>query len=736
MALSTPAYKSIGIRFFLLILAVAVPLAGFDIYYASKEMRRWTDVVTEDLTASNREVVNKVSSLIDASHELLLGLAQAPAVRDGNLEACARLLHDVGQSYDKYTNFSVVNTERFIVCSSGPLPKPVNVANSQNINEAFETKNFAISPFKFGVLTGKPILVFSEPLVNDQGEVEGTINNGLSLTWLSDYLATTVKLAEERMVVFDGHGTVLASYPEGLFPIGTSIDGGNLSRLAFSGTEQISKGKFIDERGHEMLASVVSIPRIPGGAYVAAFAPLDAALGETIRALYQRLALLGLIVAGSLFVGWLGARVLLLGPIDKLIVVSKRLEEGDYNARSGISYDGSELGRLGLAYDKMAAALEARTDALARSEANYRELVESEEQLIHRYLPDTTEVFVNEALASFYGGRPADWVGRKWIDYINGQQRRDVEALLKTCTPDEPNFVYEQMSRNVLGEDRWLRWVNRGFFDADGKVTHFQAVGMDLTERKYAEAALEHAMMDARAANKAKSNFLANMSHELRTPLNSIIGFSEMMTTQVMGKLPPTYSEYAGFISTSGHHLLNIINDLLDLSKIEAGMMTLDETEISISASVSDVVLMLRDLAKKNDNEIVTHFDNEIGLRLKGDRLRVKQVLVNVMGNALKFTKHGTITVEGCIEDGALILRVADTGIGMSEHDILVALSPFGQVDGHHLNKRFEGTGLGLPLAEQLMEMHGGALEIQSEVAKGTVVTLRFPAERTVALRA
>ncbi|HEY9164250.1 MAG TPA: ATP-binding protein, partial [Magnetovibrio sp.] len=619
---------------------------------------------------------------------------------------------------------------------SGPLPKPVSVANSQNINEAFATKNFAISPFKFGVLTGKPILVFSEPLINSRGEVEGTLNNGLSLTWLGAYLATTVKLAEERMVVFDGRGTVLASYPEGLFPIGTSIDGTNLSRLAFAANESVVTGNFIDERGREMLASVAAIPRIPDGAFVAAFAPLDAALGETIRSLYQRLAILGMIVVGSLFVGWLGARVMLLDPVDKLIAVSGRLEDGDYEARSGIAYDGSELGRLGLAYDKMAAALAARTQALARSETNYRELVESEEQLIHRYLPDTTEVFVNEALANFYGGRPADWVGRKWIDYTNDQQRRDLNLLLKSCTPENPSFVYEQMSRNIEGEERWLRWTNRAFFNAEGSLTHFQAVGMDLTERKYAEAALEHAMMDARAANKAKSNFLANMSHELRTPLNSIIGFSEMMTTQVMGKLPPTYSEYAGFISTSGHHLLNIINDLLDLSKIEAGMMTLDETEINLADLVSDVVLMLRELATKNDNEILTHFDNEMSLRLKGDRLRVKQVLVNVMGNALKFTKHGTVTVEARQKDGALVLCVSDTGIGMSEHDISVALSPFGQVDGHHLNKRFEGTGLGLPLAEQLMEMHGGVLEIKSEVAKGTVVTLHFPADRTAALHA
>ena len=734
MALSTPIHKNIGIRFFIVILAVAVPLAGFDIYYASKEINRWTHEVFNDLNSSTRSVVSRTSDLIDSSHELLLGLAQTDEIKSGDISACTRLLHDVGGRYAKYTNFSVVNAERFIMCSSGPLPKPVDVSKSSNIYDAFVSKKFAVSPFKFGVLTGKPTLVFSEPLLDVSGEVTGTINNGLSLTWLGEYLHTVVHLEDEHMLVFDGHGTVLASYPEDAYPIGSSIYATALSRLAFANPEGVREERFVDEQGSNMFVSITSIPRIPGGAFVAAFAPESAVLHQTVNALYQRLAILGLIIAGSLIFGWGGLRMLLLAPINKLISVLGRLEDGDFQARSGIKYDSGELGRLAQAIDKMAEALGARSEALERSEANYRELVESEEQLIHRYLPDTTEVFVNNTLANFYGGTPADWVGRKWIDSVGANQRQDIEKLLTICTPDEPIFVYEQMSRNVAGKDRWLRWTNHAFFDANGILSHYQAVGIDLTERKHSEAALERAMMDARAANRAKSNFLANMSHELRTPLNSIIGFSEMMTSEVMGKLPDTYTEYAGFITSSGHHLLNIINDLLDLSKIEAGMMKLDETQFNLTSAIAEVVLMLKEQAHKNGNTIATFSDETGGLRMRGDRLRVKQVLLNVIGNAVKFTKDGQVKVESQYDNGAIVLHVIDTGIGMSKHDIVIALSPFGQVDGHYLSRRFEGTGLGLPLAEQLMGMHGGVLEIQSEMGKGTMVTLRFPADRTVLL--
>lgn len=736
MALKAPSYKSIGIRFLILILVVAVPLAAFDYYHAAKEKRRWSAEITADLVVSAREVVNKTNDLITSAQDLLVGLSMTETVRGSDMAACRRLLHDIGARYGKYTNFSVVNRDKFIVCSSGPLPKPVDVSKSSNIVDAFRTKAFAVSPFKFGVLTGKPTLVFSQPLLDARGDAVGTINTGLSLTWLGEYLADIVKFPDERMVVFDGEGTVLASYPDNLHPIGSSIAGSPVMQMANGlGTRGTGQGAYTDINGAQMLAAVSRVEQVPGGAYIAAFTPVDLVLADVTAALYQRLAVLGALVALSIVVGWVGVRILLLNPVDRLIEVTGRLQEGDLQARSGIRRDGSEMGLLAEAYDKMADALYSRTEALKNSETNYRELVESGGQLVHRYRPDTTELFVNTTMAKFFGGMPGDWLGRKWIDYIPAIQRRDIESLMRTCTADDPTFVYEHQVRNAAGEDRWLRWINRAFFDADGNVSHFQAVGIDLTERKHAEAALERAMMDARAASQAKSNFLANMSHELRTPLNSIIGFSEMMSSEMMGKLPKTYHEYAGYITTSGHHLLNIINDLLDLSKIEAGVMKLEETDVDLAGTVNEVVDMLKTLAASNNNDLITQLDSDKPLHLLGDRLRIKQVLLNVVSNALKFTTGGVVKVEVLNEDEALVLRVIDDGIGMSEHDISIALSPFGQVDGHHLNKRFEGTGLGLPLAEQLMEMHQGHLEIESELGEGTTVTLRFPRERTVPFR-
>jgi len=730
MVKKTVVYKSISVRIFILILAVLVPLVVFDFYTASNEKKRRIAEISVSLDSSTRETANKLNDLINASEELLAGLSATDAVRGRNLFSCNRVLKNVAQRFTKYTNFSVVNKDKFIVCSSGYLPRPKDVSQSANIIETFETKTFSLSPFKFGVLTGKPVLVFSMPLLNVSGDVVGTVNNGLSLTWLGEYLSGISRVEEQSMVVFDEQGTVMASHPQDLYTVGTSIADTKFAESVMGRPQ--GTYRFTDDRDVEFLVHFTRVSRIPGGAYIAAFVPLQPVLAQTTRVLYTHLSLLLVLAGASLFLGWTGARVLVLDPIDNLAILANKIEEGDFNARSGIRYTSGELGMLAEVYDHMIEALDARTSALRDSEANYRELVESEEQLIHRYLPDTTEVFVNQAFADFFGGTPDDWVGRKWTDQMPHEEQQTINGFLHARTLDDPTYVFEHMAKNVEGEKRWLRWNNRAFFNEDGAITHFQAVAIDLTDRKTVERSLEVAMMEARAANRAKSNFLANMSHELRTPLNSIIGFSEMMSSGVMGNLPTQYEEYSSFITNSGHHLLNIINDILDLSKIEAGMLRLDEEEVNLSREVSEVVTMLNEQAFKNNNTLCNNLHADSVLKLTGDRMRIKQVLLNVVNNAIKFTHGGTVTVDAHTKDGTLNITVCDTGIGMTADEIDLALRPFGQVDGQHLRKRYDGTGLGLPLAEQLMLMHDGVLMIDSTPHEGTTVTLTFPAQRVV----
>jgi signal transduction histidine kinase len=251
--------------------------------------------------------------------------------------------------------------------------------------------------------------------------------------------------------------------------------------------------------------------------------------------------------------------------------------------------------------------------------------------------------------------------------------------------------------------------------------------GMDELSRRLAITAEQ-----AEQANRAKSAFLANMSHELRTPLNAIMGFSEVMKDQHLGPVHnPRYLAYAGDIHASGRYLLGIINDILDLSKIEAGKMSLDQAEeFPLRQALEGSLAICGTLGEKFGVCLNCELPPE-NVRLIAVERMVRQIMINLVGNAIKFTPAGGfVDVAGAsLPCGGYAITVRDSGIGMSEGDILKALTPFGQVE-NKMTATHNGTGLGLPLAKAMLELHEGQLEIESEPGRGTMIILKFPASR------
>ncbi|MBL4615721.1 MAG: hypothetical protein JKY27_12715 [Magnetovibrio sp.] len=258
-------------------------------------------------------------------------------------------------------------------------------------------------------------------------------------------------------------------------------------------------------------------------------------------------------------------------------------------------------------------------------------------------------------------------------------------------------------------------------------------LGEQITKRKHIEFKLKGSIKQAEAANRAKSEFLANMSHELRTPMNAIIGFSSSIQEETFGPLEnKKYKEYIDDIHASGIHLLDLINDILDLSKVESSALDLFIEPIDIDAVTKTVLRLTRPHAQQKNITLESQM-NGLAQKFCGDKRRIKQILLNLLSNAIKFTNPGgSVKLDGSVtQDKSLILIVSDTGIGMDADELEIAVTPFGQVDSS-LTRKYDGTGLGLPLTKALVELHGGHMNIDSLKGYGTTINIRFPPGRVV----
>jgi PAS domain S-box-containing protein len=350
--------------------------------------------------------------------------------------------------------------------------------------------------------------------------------------------------------------------------------------------------------------------------------------------------------------------------------------------------------------------------------------------------PGDPTIFVNPAFTRLTGYEPADVLGRNcWFLQGPDTDPATLAALeqgLKTHSPVRVDI----MNYRKNGSRFWSRLVVNPVFDDNGALLYHVGVHTDISEQKRAEQELMETKEHAEVANRAKSDFLAVMSHELRTPLNAVIGFSEFLSMEMLGPLGnERYKGYADDIKSSGLHLLDLINDILDLSKAEADKIELHEEPLDLAATAGHCLAMVRRRAELAEVTLINALPSGLP-PLFADERRLKQILINLLSNAVKFTPSGgTIRVVAEDSGGKIRIAVEDSGIGIAAEDIPKVLQPFGQVDST-VSREHEGTGLGLPLSKRLAELHGADFRIESELGRGTSVSMVFPAARILRRKA
>ncbi|MBM3485764.1 MAG: PAS domain S-box protein [Alphaproteobacteria bacterium] len=379
--------------------------------------------------------------------------------------------------------------------------------------------------------------------------------------------------------------------------------------------------------------------------------------------------------------------------------------------------------------DSVAAAFDGMVDTLRK----LSDAIEHSPSAIVLTDRNGTIEYVNPAFTEISGYSHDEVVGRSSNILRSGETPPETyDELWRTI---EMGRVWRGEIQNRRKDGR-LYWAHLSIWSSrkpSGEITHFIGIHEDVTEQKIADLALEEAKSQAEVANRAKSDFLANVSHELRTQLNAILGFSEIVGSEMLGNCNvPQYIEYARDIHVSGQHLLEVINDILDLSKLEAGKMELHEQVLDLGELVQAALRLVHERAAHHG--VALDVEARPTLMVRGDQRILKQALLNLLSNAIKFTpRGGHVTVRtGLDAAGAITMEVADTGIGIAPEDLGRVMEPYGQAHSDVV-RRHTGTGLGLPLVKKLVELHGGTMAIASRVGEGTTVSLRMPADRVVA---
>jgi len=434
--------------------------------------------------------------------------------------------------------------------------------------------------------------------------------------------------------------------------------------------------------------------------------------------------LLALLVSGMItFV--LARRI--LRPLSAAAAVADRIAHGELSVEIPAGRQ-DEIGRLLRSMHSMQSSIRAMMaeEAEQRRSAQRRlvDAIEGSQEGMMLVGADGQIVIANSQVKRFLPLAAEALVAGAGFDEAIAQAVPPGMASTADGSVDDPSTALSTEGEVRIGNELWLK-VSRGS-TRDGGFFLFWS---DISAIKERELRLGEAKAEAEAASRSKSVFLANMSHELRTPLNAIIGFSEVMGAELFGKLgDPHYHEYAGLITRSGQHLLDIISSILDFAKYEAGQTALRDEPVDLREIAEACVRMVEQQRASGGINLTLAVPDD-PVTVMGEPPKLRQMLLNLLSNAIKFTpKGGAVGVTLAIDkNGQPLLSVSDTGIGMDPKDIPTALTPFGQIDSG-LNRTYEGTGLGLPLTKALADLHKAAFDIASEPGAGTTVSLRFPA--------
>lgn len=580
-------------------------------------------------------------------------------------------------------------------------------------------------------------------LIDTNDVFYGVVGIDVTLVQITNYIAHFKTSSLARVLLIDEHGVILAGSPRDILFKTVDAYAPGLTRILTD-----PEAGFFSVAIRDKQYYVFSISATGHNWKIASLIPASTIRKQIIGqiAMTGSGLLIGLILLSILTL--IGLRMYVVKPLKRFTDETNYITRtSDLEHRVDIaSHD--EIGLLADSYNQMMDTLSRAEGELRRSEKQYRDIFNNAVMGIYQSTPEGRWLNVNPTMATMFGFKTPEEMVSSVTDiqhefYVRPEER---DRFKKIFEEEDVLRGFEAEFKRRDGSRFWISIHGKAIRDEDGKILYYEGTIDDITERKQAERELakyrghletlvrerteelEIAKERAESADRLKSAFLATMSHELRTPLNSIIGFTGIILQEIVGPLSDEQKKQLGMVKSSAQHLLSLINDVLDISKIEAGQLQVIHEPYDLRQTIEKAVGSARPLAEKKGLDLICTISPETET-VAGDPRRVEQILLNLISNAIKFTEKGSVTVACEPEGEDITIRVADTGIGIKDEDMETIFQPFRQIDSG-MTRKYEGTGLGLSICKKLVELMGGTIWMTSEWGSGSTFGFSLPRER------
>ncbi|NVN98052.1 MAG: response regulator [Geobacteraceae bacterium] len=687
-----------------------------------REARQFVERIAEDFCDDQKV-------LVSGAEQLLSTLSHIQTVQKHEIKSVNSLLEELVNKNPQYANLIIADSNGIQWAAATPASDLASLADRRYFQNAITSGQFSSGEYIIGRNLKKPVMNFAYPIKDATGKVTDVAIAVFTLDRYQQRYKSTNFPPQTSLFLTDHKGVTLFSLTVPEFA--GKRDRDDLFRRMSEGGD---KGIFeaVGNFGVNRYYAYQKI-RLKGEStpymYVRVGIPVETVLAKTrSRFIFEMgiMLILLLITTGGAY--YFSKK----GILEKIAILKDstgKIAGGNLNIRVSDLVSGGELGELGSSFDEMTAELLKKEKSLQKSEDIFRYYVENATDITFSLSKEGVFTYVSPNWQEAFGYEISETIGQPFAPYVHPD---DIQSCLNflqlviTTGEKQRDVEYRVLTKD--GRYVWYSANGSLLRNPESNDFSFLGIGRDISRQKSAEEAMLQAMAAAESANRAKSNFLANMSHEIRTPMNGLIGMVELLEST---SLTDEQQKYLEVIRISSGNLLSLISEILDLSKIESSMMELEQLMFSLRESVSTIVKSQIFLAQNKGLSLEIEFAENLPDIVTGDQLRLKQVLLNLIGNAIKFTDQGGITISVVLQKrdgdtGFFRFNVADTGIGIKSDAINNIFDPFSQADSS-TTRKYGGTGLGLTICKKLTELMGGEVSVESVEGKGSTFHISIP---------